>query len=140
MTHWYVFAIIAIRRRSLITAFLQNPSEPAASQTASYLSWAFYDFLDSIVYKAFKNKNLEFSDLPVLADDDKAKYLAETAFPVRTLLIFSLHLLNRDGQTIDPVALGRKRGLVISILIHFSRCDDLLTSNIDKLHQENNMR
>ncbi|KZS96534.1 P-loop containing nucleoside triphosphate hydrolase protein [Sistotremastrum niveocremeum HHB9708] len=81
-----------------------EPSEPADSQTASYLSWLFYDFLDPIVYTAFKNTNLQFSDLPVLADDDKAKYLARTGFP-----------------TIDPVTLGRKRSIIISLLIHYKK-------------------
>ncbi|KZS96535.1 P-loop containing nucleoside triphosphate hydrolase protein [Sistotremastrum niveocremeum HHB9708] len=82
----------------------ENPSEPAPHQTASYVTWAFFDFLDPVVYRAFRSSTLTFDELPVLADDDQSKYLARTSFAV-----------------VDPVTRGGKRNLVWGFLVYFRK-------------------
>ncbi|KZS96501.1 P-loop containing nucleoside triphosphate hydrolase protein [Sistotremastrum niveocremeum HHB9708] len=81
----------------------ENPTTPSASQTASYISRAFYSFLDPVIYKAFKSPALSFDDLPSLADEDAAKYLVETSFPI-----------------LDPFESGKmRRNFILSVLFYF---------------------
>ncbi|KZT36412.1 P-loop containing nucleoside triphosphate hydrolase protein [Sistotremastrum suecicum HHB10207 ss-3] len=83
----------------------ENPTTPSASQTASYISRAFYFFLDPVIYKAFKSPALSFDDLPSLADEDAAKYLVETSFPI-----------------LDPFQSGKmRRNFILSVLFYFRK-------------------
>ncbi|KAF9013113.1 multidrug resistance-associated ABC transporter [Cyathus striatus] len=53
-------------------------AEPNPEQTASIFSFLFYFFLDDIIFKASKVDHLSYTELPQLADYDRARYLRET--------------------------------------------------------------
>lgn len=48
---------------------------------ASILSLATYSFLDALVFAASRVSHLPYDELPVLADYDRAAYLAANSFP-----------------------------------------------------------
>ncbi|KAG6813437.1 hypothetical protein H0H92_011134 [Tricholoma furcatifolium] len=54
---------------------------PTTEQTASWLSFILFSFLDSFVWKASKTPRLSLSDLPPLSDLDRAKNLVGAASP-----------------------------------------------------------
>ncbi|KAF9009619.1 multidrug resistance-associated ABC transporter [Cyathus striatus] len=56
-------------------------SKPNPEQTASIFSAMFYFFMDDIIWKASKVEHLSFTELPPLADSDRAGYLEEKGFP-----------------------------------------------------------
>ncbi|KZT34022.1 P-loop containing nucleoside triphosphate hydrolase protein [Sistotremastrum suecicum HHB10207 ss-3] len=92
-----------------------NPHPPALHQISSYFSFAYFTFLDPLVWKAFKNENKNgngkegekggfgWEDIPRLAEDDKTEYLSKHSFHV-----------------LDPVMSGRKRNFSWSLIILFS--------------------
>jgi hypothetical protein len=57
---------------------------PNPEQTASVLSLITYSFLDPLIFKASRVPHLSHEQLPAMADYDRANYLREKAFPVRT--------------------------------------------------------
>ncbi|CAE6479744.1 unnamed protein product [Rhizoctonia solani] len=65
-----------------------NPSAvPNPEQTASVISLVLYNFLDPIVWAAYRSPKLEYEQLPPLADYDRASHLRDRGFdkldPVR---------------------------------------------------------
>ncbi|KDR82057.1 hypothetical protein GALMADRAFT_240518 [Galerina marginata CBS 339.88] len=61
-----------------------DPSDPMPanpSQTASWFSLLLFNYLDAIVWKAYRQPNLPLTDLPPLADSDHSKNLTRAAFP-----------------------------------------------------------
>ncbi|KAL4068375.1 hypothetical protein V8B97DRAFT_1975301 [Scleroderma yunnanense] len=59
-----------------------NPSEfPHPEQTASWLLFSLYIWLDPIVFRAQKVSHLSHDQLPPLADYDYARYLTKLSFP-----------------------------------------------------------
>ncbi|KZT36420.1 P-loop containing nucleoside triphosphate hydrolase protein [Sistotremastrum suecicum HHB10207 ss-3] len=76
----------------------------APHQTASLFSRAFYGFLDPIIWKAFKSPSLTFDEIPVLADDDRAK-----------------GLIAKTDVLLDPVSVGRQRNLFWGMLVAFKK-------------------
>ncbi|KZS96546.1 P-loop containing nucleoside triphosphate hydrolase protein, partial [Sistotremastrum niveocremeum HHB9708] len=93
-----------------------HPQPPALHQISSYLSFAYFTFLDPLVWKAFKNENKNgkgregekggfgWDDIPRLAEDDKTEYLSRHSFHV-----------------LDPVMSGRKRNFSWSLIILFKK-------------------
>ncbi|KAL5534538.1 hypothetical protein ACEPAG_1001 [Sanghuangporus baumii] len=67
-------------------------TEPNSEQTAPLLSLILYSFLDPVIFKAYRIPHLPASELPPLADYDRAK-----------------NLKNRSFRYLDPFA-GAKRG------------------------------
>jgi len=57
---------------------------PNPEQTASILSLIVYSFLDPLIFEASRVPHLSHERLPAIADYDRAGYLRETAFPVRS--------------------------------------------------------
>ncbi|KZP10497.1 hypothetical protein FIBSPDRAFT_963101 [Athelia psychrophila] len=82
---------------------LNLASAPNAEQTASILSFAFYSFLDPIIYLANQLSHLSYDQLPPLADYDEAHNLANKSFP-----------------TLDPL-LNRKKRHIFWGLFSFYR-------------------
>ena len=63
--------------------YLQEPhDDPNPEQTASILSMMFYNFLDPIVFLAYRITHLSFEQLPLLADYDYTKNLVRRSFSV----------------------------------------------------------
>ena len=61
----------------------QNPaSEPNPEQTASWLSFLLFSFLDPLIIKASKVPHLPLEECPPLADYDWAPHLIQKSFPV----------------------------------------------------------
>ncbi|CAE7169341.1 unnamed protein product [Rhizoctonia solani] len=59
----------------------KNPSaSPNPEQTASLISLMLYNFLDPIVWAAYRAPKLEYEQLPPLADYDRASYLRKRGF------------------------------------------------------------
>ncbi|CAE6444373.1 unnamed protein product, partial [Rhizoctonia solani] len=59
----------------------KNPSEtPNPEQTASLISFMLYNFLDSLVWTAYRAPKLEYEQLPPLADYDRSSYLKQRSF------------------------------------------------------------
>ncbi|KAF8744087.1 P-loop containing nucleoside triphosphate hydrolase protein, partial [Rhizoctonia solani] len=59
----------------------KNPSAvPNPEQTASVISLVLYNFLDPIVWAAYRSPKLEYEQLPPLADYDRASYLRDRGF------------------------------------------------------------
>ncbi|ELU44867.1 ATP-binding cassette transporter [Rhizoctonia solani AG-1 IA] len=59
----------------------QNPSEsPNPEQTASLISLLLYQFMDPLVWTAYRVPKLEYEQLPPLADYDRASHLKERSF------------------------------------------------------------
>ncbi|THV06409.1 P-loop containing nucleoside triphosphate hydrolase protein [Dendrothele bispora CBS 962.96] len=59
----------------------ETPEAPSPEQTASLLSLVLYNFMNSIVFKAWKVEKLDQQDLPPIADFDRARNLRESKFP-----------------------------------------------------------
>ncbi|KAF8682983.1 P-loop containing nucleoside triphosphate hydrolase protein [Rhizoctonia solani] len=58
-----------------------NPSEsPNPEQTASLISLLLYQFMDPLVWTAYRVPKLEYEQLPPLADYDRASHLKERSF------------------------------------------------------------
>ncbi|KZT42309.1 P-loop containing nucleoside triphosphate hydrolase protein [Sistotremastrum suecicum HHB10207 ss-3] len=99
------FFVPANLPRRYIPADPENPIPPTITQTASYLSLAFFSHLDPLIYKAFKNSTLTIDDLPTLADDDTAGYIEKSGF-----------------KTLDPVQLGRKQwSFIWATILYFKK-------------------
>ncbi|KAI4529011.1 P-loop containing nucleoside triphosphate hydrolase protein [Schizophyllum commune Loenen D] len=58
----------------------ENPLPPSDEQTASWISFATYAFLDPIIKKALKVNHLTPDDFPPLCDYDRSQYLRKKAF------------------------------------------------------------
>ncbi|KAH7340935.1 hypothetical protein B0J17DRAFT_612426 [Rhizoctonia solani] len=59
----------------------KNPSDtPNPEQTASLISLMLYNFLDPIVWAAYRTPKLDYEQLPPLADYDRASYLRHRGF------------------------------------------------------------
>ncbi|KAG8995891.1 hypothetical protein FRB93_001035 [Tulasnella sp. JGI-2019a] len=54
---------------------------PTAEQTASWLSFASWSFLDSTIKNAYSVPHLPYDDLPALADTDHVDNLVKVSFP-----------------------------------------------------------
>lgn len=67
----------------------QNPS-PAPEQTSSLIGLVTFAFLDSFVFLANRDADLEYDKIPPLLDTDAAAYLEQRAFPVRNEMHFLL--------------------------------------------------
>lgn len=64
-----------------IPVYPEHPKEtPHPEQTASFASWIYYVFLDSLVWHAYRVPHLSYDQLPPLADYDEAQYLIEQHF------------------------------------------------------------
>ncbi|KZV91873.1 hypothetical protein EXIGLDRAFT_675729 [Exidia glandulosa HHB12029] len=50
-------------------------------ETASWLSFVTFSFLDPLIWKGYRCLHLSYEDLPVLADYDRAEHLRQRAFP-----------------------------------------------------------
>lgn len=67
----------------MLLTWNQNPaSEPNPEQTASWLSFSLFTFLDPLVIKASKVPRLPLEEYPSLADYDWAPHLIQKSFPV----------------------------------------------------------
>ncbi|ODO04635.1 hypothetical protein I350_05244 [Cryptococcus amylolentus CBS 6273] len=100
-----------IRPRTYTPVDPSNPTplnEVHPEQTAPLLSYLLFDYMTSLVWKAWKTPALPYDDLHPLADYDRASYLYKTSM-----------------ATLDPVkrrAQGLKdRGLVLSLVSVFRR-------------------
>jgi len=60
----------------------QNPAIPSPEQTSSLLSLALYNFLDPLVWFAYRVPNLDYSDLAPLTDTDSGEHLKARSFKV----------------------------------------------------------
>ncbi|KEP49369.1 ABC transporter [Rhizoctonia solani 123E] len=59
----------------------KNPSDiPNPEQTASLISFMLYNFLDPLIWTAYRTRKLEYEQLPPLADYDRASYLKQRSF------------------------------------------------------------
>ncbi|TRM65976.1 hypothetical protein BD626DRAFT_427540 [Schizophyllum amplum] len=58
----------------------QNPMDPSDEQTASWVSFATYAFLDPIIAKALKMPHLGAEHFPPLCDYDRSQYLRAKTF------------------------------------------------------------
>ena len=68
----------------------QNPaSEPNPEQTASWLSFSLFTFLDPLINKASKVPHLPLEECPPLADYDWAHHLIQKSFPVGLVAVNS---------------------------------------------------
>ncbi|ETW87620.1 ABC transporter [Heterobasidion irregulare TC 32-1] len=83
---------------------LEPHDNPNPEQTASILSMMLYNFLDPVVFSAYRVPHLSFEQLPPLADYDYTKYLVRRSFP---------HL--------DLFSGARKRHLFWGLMIVFRR-------------------
>lgn len=69
--------------KNLTRGYVQEPApEPNPEQTTSLLSLAFYNFLDPVIFKAYRTPHLPVSELPPLADYDHGKNLVKRSFKV----------------------------------------------------------
>lgn len=69
--------------KNLTRDSVQDPApEPNPEQTTPLLSLAFYNFLDPVVFKAYRTPHLPISELPPLADYDHGKNLVKRGFKV----------------------------------------------------------
>ncbi|KZT36273.1 P-loop containing nucleoside triphosphate hydrolase protein [Sistotremastrum suecicum HHB10207 ss-3] len=105
---WTRFALLAVTG-FLIPGMLPRrthniASPPAPHQTASYLSRAFHSYLDPLIYKAYKTSNITFDEIPVLADDDRAKTI-----------------MGKASELMDPVEVGHQRNLLWGMLFMFKK-------------------
>ncbi|KZT36419.1 hypothetical protein SISSUDRAFT_1049930 [Sistotremastrum suecicum HHB10207 ss-3] len=109
---WARFALLGVTG-FLVPGLLPRGSRPwdsetssplAPHETASYISHAFYIFLDPLIYRAFKNPNVAFDEMPVLADNDRTK-----------------NLMEKGTRLMDPVVVGRKRSLLWGMLFIFKK-------------------
>ena len=60
----------------------------ALEDSASILSRITFSFMDYIVYRAYRAKDVVLADLPEVPSKQRAIYLARRAFRVRTMLWF----------------------------------------------------
>ncbi|QRV86055.1 ABC transporter transmembrane region [Ceratobasidium sp. AG-Ba] len=58
----------------------KNPTDPNPEQTASLISLVLFNFLDPLVWTAYRAQKLEYEQLPPLADDDRAVHLKKRSF------------------------------------------------------------
>ena len=82
---------------------------PNPEQTASILSMMLYNFLDPVVFSAYRISHLSFEQLPPLADYDYTKNLVRRSFPVsvnQTTRIIHLWILKHSSIWIYPLKLG----------------------------------
>jgi phosphopentomutase len=61
-------------------------------QTASMFSFAFYFFLDHIIFLAYRESQLQEDELYPLCDTDASTHLKDRSFKARVLLIPHLML------------------------------------------------
>ena len=62
----------------------QNPMHiPNPEQDAPLISLILFQFLDPLVFKAYKVEHLPYDELPPLADYDYVQFLREKRFKVR---------------------------------------------------------
>ncbi|KAF8608398.1 hypothetical protein BDV93DRAFT_519443 [Ceratobasidium sp. AG-I] len=57
-----------------------NPGKPNPEQTAPLISLVLYNFLDPLIWTAYRATKLEYEQLPPLADYDRAAYLKKRSF------------------------------------------------------------
>ncbi|KAG6872990.1 hypothetical protein C0995_004366 [Termitomyces sp. Mi166 len=74
-----ILPLITPRRHVPFDSSDPMPRNP--EQTASIFSLTLFSFLDPTVWKAYKAQRTSLSDLPPLADSDRAKHLIRAAFP-----------------------------------------------------------
>lgn len=110
-------AIPLIRPRTYVPADPENPTPPDQihpEQTASWLSFLFYEFMTPLVWKAWKSPALPYDDLQPMADYDRAA-----------------HLHKHNGPNLDPIK-RRQRGLkrrhLFPLLINTYRFEAVMTS------------
>lgn len=66
----------------------QNPAiEPNPEQTASWLSFSLFTFLDPLIIKASKVPHLPLEECPPLADYDWAPHVIQKSFPVGPFVV-----------------------------------------------------
>ncbi|QRV86004.1 ATP-binding cassette transporter abc4 [Ceratobasidium sp. AG-Ba] len=68
---------LCIPRRYTPLDLKQAPATPNPEQTASIISLVSYQFMDPLVWSAYRGPKLEFDQLPPLADYDHASYLKQ---------------------------------------------------------------
>ncbi|CCO37550.1 ATP-binding cassette transporter abc4 Short=ABC transporter abc4 [Rhizoctonia solani AG-1 IB] len=83
----------------------KNPSDtPNPEQTASFISLVLYNFLDNLVWTAYRVPKLEYEQLPPLADYDRASHLKERSF-----------------DKLDPLKQGKRRYFFWGLMVVFWR-------------------
>ncbi|KAI0076666.1 multidrug resistance-associated ABC transporter [Panus rudis PR-1116 ss-1] len=86
--------------REYIPVDPEDPFEPAEEQTASWFSLTVYTFCDRVVVKAFRAAHIKLDELPKLCDTDATR-----------------NLVKRTYHHLDPLLLGKKRHLAISLIL-----------------------
>jgi len=106
-----------IRPRTYVPADPENPTPPDQvhpEQTASWLSFLFFEFMTPLVWKAWKSPALPYDDLQPMADYDKAA-----------------HLHKHNVPNLDPIK-RRQRGLkkrhLFPLLLNNYRFEAIMTS------------
>lgn len=106
-----------IRPRTYVPADPKHPTradQVHPEQTASWLSFLFYEFMTPLVWKAWKSPALPYDDLQPMADYDGAA-----------------HLLKHNGPNLDPIK-RRQRGLkkrhIFPLLLNTYRFEAVMTS------------
>jgi len=59
----------------------RTPTVTSPEQTASWLSFTTFSFLDPLIWKGYTSTHVAWDELPPLADYDTAEYLRARAFP-----------------------------------------------------------
>ncbi|QRW00090.1 hypothetical protein RhiJN_28108 [Ceratobasidium sp. AG-Ba] len=90
--------------RPYLPTNLNHTDPPNPEQTASLLSLISYQFLDSLIWKAYRARKLPYDELPPLADYDRAEYLKERSF-----------------DQLDPLRMKKKRHLFWGLMHVFRK-------------------
>ncbi|KAG8748651.1 hypothetical protein FRC10_000042 [Ceratobasidium sp. 414] len=86
------------------SCFVKGSDAPNPEQTAPLISLVFYQFLDPLVWAAYRARKLQYDQLPPLADYDRAA-----------------HLKQRSFDQLDPFRLTKQRHLFWGLMYVFRR-------------------
>ncbi|ORY35072.1 hypothetical protein BCR39DRAFT_573867 [Naematelia encephala] len=101
--------------------------EPNPEQTANPLSFLFFNYVDKIIYRAWRTDAIQYEDLPPLADYDRAEYLKKSALtklhPIRRqeLGLPKAHLI------VGIVSVFWKRMIFMAVMISLRAVLELVT-------------
>ena len=96
---------------------------PNPEQDAPLISLVLFQFLDPLIFKAYKVKHLPYDELPPLADYGYVQFLKEKRFEVIiSFLTFIKPIgLNNESQHLDPFSGAPKRHIFFNLLRAFRK-------------------